>query len=575
MSLIRRLFKDLRLRLVFGVVIIVCPLLLLLIFSNIYSMQVVRTQVAQSNKYLISLYMRIMDQKLEEVDRYLISLFLEDNYLLKFGRDSQDSRFARFQLLSKLKTDINYYPVIDGFFAYSVVNDDWITTSLSDINDMPLLGSIEELVIRSSSEVQAWQVANISGENYLYHSYKSSDVYVGAWMKADKLLVTPQLVDLGQNGFALLATDAFEPITHRELVAEQNIDLHYDDGPYVLTGGDRKYLVIGEKSEKGEFSLIAVIPDSIVLEKLPFLQRIITLIAIGCVFVLIFYSLFLRRVLLNPIKRIITAMRKIKEGRWDTRIQPTPTSFQFEIMNDTFNHMISQIQELTINVYEEKIQSQKMELQNLKLQINPHFFLNSLNIINNLTLVKDYKLIQEMTRCLIQYFRFMFRNNTDFVSLGDEVNHTVNYLRIQQLRFPDHLTYEIHVPDGLKNALVPPLILQSFAENTIKHAMTLDEPVAVNIRVESIKTGSEPRLRMTVSDSGPGFPPDVLRRLNDGLEIGSPQGERVGIFNVIRRLKILYQDKAAIVFSNGAHGGAVVQMTLPWIGIARNGGEME
>ena len=105
-------------------------------------------------------------------------------------------------------------------------------------------------------------------------------------------------------------------------------------------------------------------------------------------------------------------------------------------MTDTFNTMMDEIHKLKINVYEEQLATQRSELKHLQLQINPHFLFNSLNIVYHLASVKNLALIQEMILCLVQYFRFMFRSNSHFVSLSDELDHTRNYLTIQQMRFP-------------------------------------------------------------------------------------------------------------------------------------------
>ncbi|ULT58745.1 histidine kinase [Neobacillus drentensis] len=79
--------------------------------------------------------------------------------------------------------------------------------------------------------------------------------------------------------------------------------------------------------------------------------------------------------------------------------------------------MSSQIHHLTKDIYNEKLRSQQAELKHLQLQINPQFFLNSLNIIFSLATVKDFSLIQEMTRCLVEYFHFMFRSNSQLVMI--------------------------------------------------------------------------------------------------------------------------------------------------------------
>jgi two-component system sensor histidine kinase YesM len=120
-------------------------------------------------------------------------------------------------------------------------------------------------------------------------------------------------------------------------------------------GKKNKYLVVGEKSVRGQFSLITLIPDSTILEKLPYLQRGITFISIILILLLPLCFLFLRKVILVPLRRMVSAMRQIHDGNIEVRIEPYDTSEEFKIVNDAFNKMMEQIHELKINIYEEKI----------------------------------------------------------------------------------------------------------------------------------------------------------------------------------------------------------------------------
>jgi two-component system sensor histidine kinase YesM len=330
---------------------------------------------------------------------------------------------------------------------------------------------------------------------------------------------------------------------------------------YKLTGKNEKFLVVGEKSAKGRFSLIAVIPDSIILENLPLLRRMVSFILMGSLILFPFILFLLRKIILIPINRIMMAMRRIEDGNLEVRITYSPSVIEFDKMNQSFNRMISQIQELKINVLEEQLNHQKAELKHLQLQINPHFFMNSLNIIYNLAQVKDFALIQEMVLCLVEYFRFMFRSNMAFVALRDEVQHTLNYFRIQEMRFPKNLTYDLSVPDNLMDVVVPPLVIQTFVENTIKHAVSMDKQIHIGITIEAT---SNKKIKIRVEDTGKGFPEDVLTRLQMEMDIGNGEGHHIGIWNVQRRLRLLYQDHAQITFSNGAGHGAVIEILIPF-----------
>jgi two-component system sensor histidine kinase YesM len=133
-------------------------------------------------------------------------------------------------------------------------------------------------------------------------------------------------------------------------------------------------------------------------------------------------------------------MGKVKGGNWSVRVETDKDAEEFRILGRSFNTMMTEIQTLRVNVFEEQLNKQREELQRLQMQVNPHFFLNSLNIIYNLAKVKNYSLIMEMSLSLIRYFRFLFRSNISLVKLKEELDHTRNYLGIQSMRFLDKMS---------------------------------------------------------------------------------------------------------------------------------------
>ncbi|WP_261302803.1 sensor histidine kinase [Paenibacillus andongensis] len=567
------LFKSLRFQLVVGLLIIVIPIVAFMIYNNLYAIKVVRNQVAQSNKNLISLYMGQIDRNLDEVDKYLFNFAAQDTGLLVLDalRDQNADRysFTKIQLNNKLLKDLPSYKPMDMFFVYSEPNQDLLTV-MSDQVSYTRQVAVENNIMTifqdqregaNQTSLKEWFIQKLGDQYFLTRVIKYGNVYIGAWADANKLMVPLNLVDLGNNGRALLVTDEFEAMSNQAFVQENQINLNDVGTEYKLTGKDEKFLVVSEKSAKGWFSLVAVIPDSIILENLPFLRRIVSFILMGSLILFPFILFLLRKIILVPINRIMMAMRRIEDGNLDVRITYRPSVLEFDKMNQSFNRMISQIQELKINVLKEKLNHQKAELKHLQLQINPHFFLNSLNIIYNLAQVKDFTLIQEMALSLVEYFRFMFRSNMAFVALRDEVQHTLNYFRIQEMRFPQNLTYDLSVPDNLMDIAVPPLVIQTFVENTIKHAVSMDKQVHIGVTIEA-REGN--RINIRVQDTGKGFPEDVLARLQMEMDIGNGEGHYIGIWNVQRRLRLLYQDQAQIAFSNCDGHGAVIEILIPF-----------
>ncbi len=573
MRRIRPIVNSLRFKFFAAVFVIFVPLITVLIVNNYYSVNVVRNQVAQSNKNMLSLYMDQIDRNLEEIDKYLSNTLESDLNVLDLdfpkSRDEDRYNIAKISLFNTLKDDAGYYPILNAFFIYSESNRDLIVMQ----NKLDSFESREtarnEMLQMIQQDAQTidysrWHVWRGEKDYYLFHLMKSGNVYMGAWISSGMLMVPLNLIDLGDSGAALITTDKSEPISHGDLIQDKGIDLNFPKDSYAVTGqGNDTYLVMGEPSKQGNFNLVTVVPDSTILQKLPYLQRISSVISIAAVLFLLLFVYMMRNVFLKPVKRIVVAMRKLRDGNWESRIEQKPTSTEFEIVNDTFNRMIAEIHDLKINVYEEKLNHQRAELRQLQLQINPHFFLNSLNIIYNLATVKDFELIHEMTKCLVSYFRFMFRSNSFFVPLRDELSHTSNYLRIQQLRFPDIFQYRIEMPEALLDTEVPPLIVQTMVENTIKYAVNMDEPIRISVEVTKEEEGGASHLVLLVTDTGPGFPEEVLKRLASDREYASESGEQVGIWNARRRLRLLYEERATIEFNNEPGTGAVVRIRIP------------
>ncbi|MGO4495203.1 sensor histidine kinase [Paenibacillus sp. 2RAB27] len=563
-------FNSIRFKLIVGLVLITVPLSLLLIYTNYYAIGVVRSQVADSNKKMMSLYMGQIDEQLRFAESNLMGLTIaEADFTGIENKVSESDRiFALSRLSKRITENILNFKSVDGFFIYSSPNQ-YYMNAFSEVTNYAERESVRNFIEDETGKatpnlpINRWYVQEIGEKYYLLRTIKVSNTYVGTWILIDNLMVPLNLIGLGEKGVALFTTNEGVPLVNAEIVRDNRLDVSKNIQHYYLTGDHNRYLVVGEKSAVGDFNLIALIPDEQILKNLPILRNIVNFILIGVFILLPVCLLLLRKTLLIPINRLISAMKRIKDGNLDMRIPSFRTSDEFQLVYETFNTMMSQIQELRIHVYEEQMNKQKAELQHLQLQINPHFYLNSLNIMHTLARAKNYALIEEMALCLVGYFRYMFRSNLTFVSVQEELQHVRNYLRIQELRFPSHLQCTIHVPDYLLRTPIPPLVVQTFVENAIKHAVTMDEPVLLTIDMELDDAAVTPTLKITIQDTGPGFPEEVLVGIRSGAQMTNTQGEHIGIWNVQQRLLLLYQSRADISFANQASGGAVIVITLP------------
>lgn len=565
-------WNSIRFKLVAGLLCVTVPLITLLIYNNFYSIHVVHNQVASSIKNLISLYEGQIDTQLQDADRNLLSLVTSDYDIRSMNTPNSEDEYqlAKHSVSVKLSSDIVLYKSVDAFYVYSQSRQDLLDVFKASVT-FSERDQVEQYLQRLLSEHPnlaeirgIWFVQKIGQDYYMLRVIQSGDLYIGAWVNAKTLLIPLNLINLGNEGSALFVTNQGELMVSTNPLVDENIDFSKSFQQFYISGSKNNMLIVGEPSQKGDFNLVAVIPDKQILQNLPSLTRIIEVISLASIVLIPISLFFLRHILLVPLKRMIAVMRRINNGNVNVRIESYPASDEFLLVNQTFNRMMSQIEELKINVYEEQLSKHKAELQHLQLQINPHFFMNSLNILFNLAQVKNYELIQEMTLCLVQYFRFMFRSNLTFVMLREELQHVRNYIRIQELRFPNSLTCTIDSPDFLENIPIPPLVIQTFLENSIKHSVTLDEPVHISVAIDLMETGLEPYIEIIIRDTGKGFSEDVLAEIRSGNRVVDEQGEHIGIWNVRKRLQLLYGEHAAISCYNGFPSGAVIEIKLPY-----------
>ncbi|MEH7336560.1 histidine kinase [Neobacillus drentensis] len=570
MKPLKPLINSLMFKLFLTIFLIIGPLIIFHIINNYYANEVIRNQVAQSNKNMLNIYMDQIDKSLEGVGNYIFQLSANtDLYFLQYHEnfDLNDYEEAKIRLSNSINNQSYFYTAIDSIFLYSSSYKYFLYTQKNDENFTDRMNATDEIhdLLENTPEnlrEGKWNLWKGKKNYYLLYYLNIDGVYVGAWVNMNNLVKPFKYIDFGETGRALLTTSMLQPITNKKFIEDEKLDLTFKGNKFAVSGDNERFMVMKEKSSSGDFYLLALIPESEILEKLPFLQRISSVISIGAVLFLFLFIFIMRKVFLQPIKRIVSAMKKLREGDMEVRLPMNHNSTEFEVMNGTFNHMISEIKDLKINVYEEKLNLQRAELNHLQLQINPHFFLNSLNIIYNLATVKDFAIIQEMSKCLANYFRFMFRSNSYFVSLEEELKHTENYIKIQQLRFPEAINYEVEASSDLMECNIPPLVIQTIAENSIKHAFNMDEPIEIKITVK--KDNEDPGfMEIKIQDTGEGFPEEVLCSLENDESLTNQEGERIGLWNVKRRLNLLYEGYAHIHFSNEQGKGATVRMKVP------------
>ncbi len=192
-------------------------------------------------------------------------------------------------------------------------------------------------------------------------------------------------------------------------------------------------------------------------------------------------------------------------------------------------------------------------LQALKMQLQPHFLFNTLNAISAL-IPAEAKPARRMVARLGDLLRIALEHEeTQEVTLREELAFLEPYLEIEQARLEDRLTVVMEIAPEALDAHVPHLMLQPLVENAIRHGIAPRiEPGRVEI---SATSGADDRfLHLEVRDDGPGLGRDNQARTRKG----------VGLPNIQSRLEQLYDGEHRFELENHPEGGLVVRIALPF-----------
>ncbi|NOU63522.1 HAMP domain-containing protein [Paenibacillus sp. LMG 31461] len=573
--------NSVRFKIFIGFVLVVAPLVLFLIFNNVYSMNVVRDQISQNYNKLLQQYVEDTDNTLKEFDNYLFHLYSDPDVINMnlYPLESDDYVLAKQRLFNKLTRQLDIYNLVNTFFVFSATTEDLLVSTRENTYYYDRVQTVKQFIVENSksrpndSSNGNWLIMKAAnGDHYLMKINKD----LGAGLSGGILIKMSSMVeplskwDTGEGGGTTVVSpdgitlaNNYFPLQRYQNISDQIAPK--SSGFQIVKDKelDQQFLIVREASSHAELEFELIIAEKNMLQNLPYLQLLIYFLPLGGAFVLGIYLLYVQRILFKPLMQLIRGMRKIAQGELSVRLHEG-SSTEFAFLIATFNNMVDQIENLKISVYEEKIRVQQAEFKHLQVQINPHFYMNSLNIIYNLAALKDTKSVQKMSLHLADYFRFIMRTNRTTMTLKDEIDHIRNYLEIQVMRYPDNLTFDLQLPETYSQYAIPPLIVQPFVENAVIHGFTKQYGTyVIQVKAEQDPEAPEEFFLLSISDNGNGFQPEMLQQLNSAQYLDQSGDDHLGIWNVRHRLQMNYGNRVALRFLNKPERGALVQIRLP------------
>ena len=521
-------------------------LLLINILINIAMSNITRNFIKNQNivhlRSSIEIYADSVNEKLHSVERFMYSTITHNESLEKLNHvqtflDYQENlkkvqtSFAEFEYQNE--THMTFLLETDSTDYFINVSNLYIP-----YEDYLLLKSNLKS-LRSDISDREWKNVTTKNSEYLVKSVHYEGKIIYAVISSEDILKPLNKLNIGNNGKLSLKEPNNIPSSNY-LIHAQNEKTHLPFDIYVLVD----YAEVFRNITLLEVFLSAV----------PIIITILSIIII----------LYIRQWMIKPITRLTERLSQLGDSIPPSEFFISEGILEIDKANDKLNKVIFDMQELKIREYHSQLELKKIELNYLKNQIRPHFYLNMLSMIHSMLQTKNYKEIEELTILTSNYLRHLFMANQDFSELKDEVQHTKDYLEIQRIRYGNSIYFSLDYNDDLQNTLIPSLLLQTFIENTIKHGFSFQDLFTILLSIKKVKTENSDYIQICIEDNGPGFSEEILSKLNQKQSLITEDGHHIGITNTIERLNLLYPNDYTITFENNEEGGAKILLLIPY-----------
>lgn len=540
-------------------VLLLVTLLGLLVYINVFAIGQMTNEAIVSHQNALKMQVDKIDKNLINCSAFLQNMAINNQEiaLLNLSTDATES----YYLFTEIQKQIKGFAILDNgmneyfFCAPRSLYPSYYSTESMGMTDGWMRSRINERVrsrmpqLEETGYYSQWESGKIDGNYYLMYMMKSKNIYLGAWCLAQELLINIPL----SGGYEKLLITGEDGTCYTEEMP--SVDL--ESGTYRDEDGV-EYIQLTVKSEIARIYVVDIVEKQTIIGSLLLIKNIIFVLSAVLIFLLAGTYVVFDKILNQPVRRLVAAMERVRGGDLTQKIKEEARLVEFQLMNDSFNHMVREIQNLKIRIYEEQLKEKETKLQYLQIQIRPHFLVNVLNLIYSMAEVEDYEGIQKLSMYLVNYFRFMFTKAASKVTVAQELEHVQNYMGIQEARFPDSVHFHAHVDEAAMSFKVPPLTIQTFIENSIKYALDLEEQNDIWLDIRICEHGFD----IIIRDSGKGFSPQIIEHINAGqMPEGADEIHHIGIFNVLSRLELIYGKEASLTIANDH--GAKVTIHLP------------
>ena len=548
--------------------------IILVMFRSIFD---ARSLVYKYIEDTAGLYVEKINTDIVQINYEVISLLKQNEKEWREMTDIRPDHGRNFEKVSAVQEQLRnlkirykeascFYLYLDGEDVTILDSGTLFPTSILEGRNLALTESLREGRGEDTPYSQ-WSFIHDGVEDYVYSRYSKNGITMGCVIRMETLFSMLHVNSLGYEGIPYILDEEGRLI----ISGEDKDKVTFDEaGEMVLPRTEHfskrkvySFPITGLIGGSRRFYIL-VAPNGGILERIMSLQAALAILTAGIILgsALLVRAYYNR--LLLPMKQFVGSLKNTEEEQWINE-NGDNNILELEMASKEFKGLLRKIKALKIDIYEKELEKQKTELETMQMQIRPHFYLNCLNLIHGMADMGQRQEIIGLTKMLSDYMRYVMRDAHAMTTLEDEVGFVRNYVQIQQIRYgKEAFSFEVIMDQGMEEYKVPAMLIHNFVENAVVHTVSLDSYVEITLYVVLERYEDGKYLYLCISDTGGGFPEKILDAARSEKPVYYDGRKHIGISNSVKRLRLLYGERAKISFSNMDEGyGAVVEVRIP------------
>lgn len=566
--------KSLKFRIAIFCVFLGASLIILVGYNNYSAIRTIRQQKYETIRDTTYVQQSRISDNLSSIDNYLNS-FVYNDMGIGILEPNQRNTVSWFSNLYNLQKNFNsaiQVHTVDNFFLYTPDSNLFITTTAGMGAELrsTLTEAISQKGFFNKENSGKWIPVFSEEKYYLARVIRVYNSYIGAAVSVDRFLA-PLQGDAYQNLYFDIATSAGALLHSDAPVAVLEDYVENTKATYRFISVDKQpQLLITHLLPHTNLSLVILAPDASLQEAVSLYGSVIIIVLIGIVVIFFLFLLSVQIWIMQPVHSLTRAIQRLRQGDINVKVDANAFSTEFYEVNTVFNEMVAEIRNLKIDVYEQQIHRQTAEIEYLKLQVTPHFLVNCLNTVYQLTEAKQPELTLAMIKNLSFHLRYML-NSGSSVSLRKETILVENFIALSSIRYPECIRLYTDYEESTLNATAIPLLILNFVENTVKYEVDMRKKIEIHISIRKIPAPKE-RVSIQIWDTGQGFSSEMLSNLQDiHAFIELKKSTHIGISNVFQRAKLILGEECEFRFSNLPYAGAKIEIEIPYLPFEKRG----